>query len=82
MGGNIIEFEALRIKREGILEGILEGKREGNHEALCQVALNMIRAGFSGNTIMQISGKSRKEIDELAKSNGFAVDWEEKTAAN
>ena len=78
MGGNIIEFEALRIKREGILEG----KREGNHEALCQVALKMIRAGFSGNTIMQISGKSRKEIDELAKSNGFAVDWEEKTAAN
>ena len=82
VGGNIIEFEALRIKREGILEGERNGERKGRFEESLRMSLNMIRAGLSGNAIMEISGKSRQEIDELAKNNGFAVDWEEKTAAN
>ena len=70
MGGNVIEFEALRIKREG------------QREESIRVALDMIHDGYSGKEIMKIARKSRKEIDELAKSKGLVVDWEEKAAAN
>ena len=84
MGGNIIEFDALRIKREGILEGIRDGIREGmlegKLEALCQVALDMMHDGYSGKEIMKIARKSRQEKDELAKDNGLTVIWNDKEA--
>ena len=34
VGGSIIEFEALKIKREGIREGMREGMRKGLHEGM------------------------------------------------
>ena len=73
MGGNIIEFEALRVLREG--------ERRGNHKALSQVALDMIHDGYSGKEIMKIARKSRQEIDELAKDNGLNVIWKDEEVA-
>ena len=81
MGGNVIEFEALRIKHEGIREGIREWILEGKIEALCQVALDMIHDGYSGKEIMKIARKSRQEIDELAKDNGLTVIWKDEEVA-
>ena len=67
VGGNIIEFEALKIKRQGILEGEIKGKNE--------IVENMIRKHFSGNAIMEATDYSHDQIEEIAKKINVPVSW-------
>ena len=88
VGGNIIEFEALKIKREGIregiLQGILEGKQEGMQEgaadAFNTVAERLINNGSDGYTIATATGYDRNRIDLIAARLNRKVSWKATTA--
>ena len=53
------------VRAEGIAEGIAVGKAEGRVEGKVEVALNLIAAGVSMDIIMQATGLSRIEIENL-----------------
>ena len=57
-----------RGRKEGYQEGREEGKKEGEHERNIQIAKNMLEKGFDKNTIIEITGLNRKEIDDLDSS--------------
>ena len=92
VGGNIIEFEALKIKREGIregiLQGILEGKQEGMQEGIREgaadafntVAERLINNGSDGYTIATATGYDRNRIDLIAARLNRKVSWKATTA--
>ena len=50
---------------KGIKEGVEQGKIEGAKEEKIQIAKNMLQRGFSKQEIMDITGLTRKEIEEL-----------------
>ena len=91
VGGNIIEFEALKIKREGIREGIREGKREGILEGLRDgleqgekngeanayrmMAERMIQDNMPGDKISLFTNLGRHDIDVIARSLNHTVNW-------
>ena len=88
VGGNIIEFEALKIKREGIREGRQEGIREGlqqgekNGEANAYrvMAERMISAGKPGDEIALFTNLGRQDIDVIAKRLNRTVSWKDTVA--
>ena len=80
VGGNIIEFEALKIKREGIREGRQEGIREGTADAFNAVAERMINAGKAGDEIRMFTNLGRQDIDVIAKRLNRTVSWEDTVA--
>ena len=84
VGGNIIEFEAYNIKREGIQEGWEKGRDEGLRDgaaaAYTDMAKRMIGAGKSGHEISLFTNLARKEIDAIALQLDRSVDWSETTA--
>ena len=51
--------------REGRIEGIREGKIEGKIEGKTEVAKNMKSAGLAVQTIMQFTGLTQEQIDQL-----------------
>ena len=53
------------IYSKGVDDGIEEGKIEGAKEEKIQIAKNMLQRGFSKQEIMDITGLTRKEIEEL-----------------
>ena len=50
---------------EGIREGKIEGKAEGKIEGKTEVAKNMKSAGLAVQTIMQFTGLTQEQIDQL-----------------
>ena len=52
-------------KIEGRIEGIREGKIEGKIEGKTEVAKNMKSAGLAVQTIMQFTGLTQEQIDQL-----------------
>ena len=50
---------------EGIREGRIEGKAEGKIEGKTEVAKNMKSAGLAVQTIMQFTGLTQEQIDQL-----------------
>ncbi len=83
MGGQILDYEAKRIKREGKQEGIREGKQEGIREGkqegakdmLNKVAERMIRAGRPGEEIVSFTDLGRDAIDSIGKKMKINVVW-------
>ena len=63
VGGNILEFDALRIKREGAAE------------ERTTVAERMIHDGLSGDKISLFTQLERKDIDKIAKRIHRSVSW-------
>jgi predicted transposase/invertase (TIGR01784 family) len=55
------EYLLAQAKEEGIKEGIKEGIEEG----VVKVARNLLERGFDMETIIQVSGLSREDIDKL-----------------
>ena len=53
-------------KKEGIIEGIKEGKKAGKLEKAFEAAKKMMKKGFDMDTIIDITGLNRKEIEKLA----------------
>lgn len=53
-------------KKEGKLEGKLEGKKEGKLEQAFEAAKKMLKKGFDLDTIIEITGLNRKQIEKLA----------------
>ena len=51
--------------REGRIEGKAEGKIEGKIEGKTEVAKNMKSAGLAVQTIMQFTGLTQEQIDQL-----------------
>ena len=96
VGGNIIEFEALKIKREGMREGMRKGRREGRREgkregmregrrqgeanAYHDTAERMINAGKPGDEIAAFTSLDRKDIDNIARQLNRTVLWGETRA--
>ena len=76
VGGSIIEFEALKIKREGIREGM----REGAADAFNTVAERLINNGSDGYTIATATGYDRNHIDLIAARLNRKVSWKATTA--
>ena len=59
-------IEGIREGRiEGIREGRIEGKAEGKIEGKTEVAKNMKSAGLAVQTIMQFTGLTQEQIDQL-----------------
>ena len=75
MGGKIIEFDALRIKREGMREGMRKGMHEGAAGAFTQAAERMIRGGYDGKAIATVTGYDRGQIDSIARRMNRTVNW-------
>ena len=76
VGGNIIEFEALKIKREGMREG----RRQGEANAYHDTAERMINAGKPGDEIAAFTSLDRKDIDNIARQLNRTVLWGETRA--
>ena len=51
--------------KEGIEQGVEQGKIERAKEEKIQIAKNMLQRGFSKQEIMDITGLTSKEIEEL-----------------
>ncbi len=81
MGGQILDYEAKRIRNEGIRIGQREGRREGAEEAtaatLNKVAEQMIRCRAEGEMISDVTGFGREKIDRMAKDMKITVVWKE-----
>ena len=53
------------IYSKGVDDGIEEGKIEGAKEEKIQIAKNMLQRGFTKQEVMDITGLTSKEIEEL-----------------
>ena len=71
MGGRVIEFDELRIKREGIREG----KKDGADWAFHTVVESLICDGTEGEVISRATGYDRGRIDSIAKELNRTVEW-------
>lgn len=76
MGGRIIEFEALKIKREGFQEG----RQEGADDVYRTMAERMIRDGMPGDKISMFTNLGRNEIDVIATGIKHPVTWNDARA--
>ena len=85
VGGKIIEFEALKIKREGLREGLEQGLEQGRKQGadgmLHAVTERMICNGTDGNIIQSATGFNRSQIDAIAKRLKTTVNWAEPAQA-
>ena len=83
VGGKIINFEALEIKKAGIREGRQAGLREGRQVGLQEgeantfytVAERLIQNGSDGRTIAAATGYDRSRIDAIARQLNRTVAW-------
>ena len=51
--------------KEGIKEGMKAGKAKGETEMRCKIACNLKKTGLPLDVIIQTTGLTAKEIDEL-----------------
>ena len=54
-------------KAEGRAEGKAEGRAEGRAEGIFTVAKNMLNEGVSIETIIKVTGLTRREVNQLRK---------------
>ena len=60
------EVSRMRIAiKEGIKEGMKAGKAKGETEMRCKIACNLKKTGLPLDVIIQTTGLTAKEIDEL-----------------
>ena len=52
-------------RKEGIKEGMKAGKAKGETEMRCKIACNLKKTGLPLDVIIQTTGLTAKEIDEL-----------------
>jgi predicted transposase/invertase (TIGR01784 family) len=52
-------------EKKGREEGRQEGRQEGSHLKALQVAANMLNKGMDVATIVEVTGLSTKDIDDL-----------------
>lgn len=50
-------------------EGLTEGRAEGKAEAVNQIALNMLNSAISMDLIIQFTGLSLEQIQQLQQQN-------------
>ena len=88
MGGNLIDYEVIKIWRDGVAKGEAKGKAEGKAEgeangearAYNNIAERLIRKGMHGSDIVDVTGYNRKEIDSIARRLNRTVTWSEARA--
>jgi len=51
---------------EGMQEGIQQGMQEGKRAAMLDIARAMLLRGFDSGTVMEITGLSKDELQQLA----------------
>ena len=65
----LAHMDNLRVQKDVLdsakLEGLMEGKIEGKIEGKTEVAKNMKSAGLAVQTIMQFTGLTQEQIDQL-----------------
>lgn len=54
-------------KAEGRAEGRAEGKVEGRTEATKEIAINLIKKGYDISVIVEISGLSKEQVNDLIR---------------
>ena len=62
---DVLDSAKLEGLMEGKIEGRIEGKAEGKIEGKTEVAKNMKSAGLAVQTIMQFTGLTQEQIDQL-----------------
>ena len=50
---------------KGIEKGIEQGIEQGKHDTCLNLAQNMLKSNYSINSIMEITGLSKEEIESL-----------------
>jgi predicted transposase/invertase (TIGR01784 family) len=66
--GQILKREARKEgKKEGKKEGLIKGIKEGRQSEKLAIAKNMLKKGFDINSIEEITGISRENIEKLSK---------------
>ena len=84
VGGNLIDYEVIKIwrdgKAEGIAEGEVNGEARGKASAYNDMAERLIRKGMHGSDIVDVTGYNRKEIDSIARRLNRTVTWSEARA--
>ena len=75
MGGQILDYEAKRIKNSGIEEGFTQGLNQGLTQGLTQVAERMILDGEPGEKILSYTALERDVIDAIGKRIKVHVIW-------
>jgi predicted transposase/invertase (TIGR01784 family) len=52
-------------RRDNKIEGIEKGIEKGKKEEVAEVARNLLEKGFDMETVIQVSGLAREDIDKL-----------------
>ena len=58
-------------RQEGRAEGRAEGRQEGRAEGRREVALNMLKAGIDPQVILNSTGLSTEELEDLKKQINY-----------
>ena len=80
VGGNLIDYEVIKIWRDGKAEGKAEGEANGEARAYNNMAERMITDGMPGDKISLFTSLARKEIDSIARRLNRTVTWSEARA--
>ena len=57
-------------KREGIAEGMEKGMKKGMEKKSLEIAKKMLTKGMDEATVMEITGLTAEQIQQLSKSQG------------
>ena len=60
----IVDIEE-KAKVEGKVEGLIEGEQIGEQKAKREMALKMIRKGLDDESIIELSGLTQSELDDI-----------------
>ncbi len=52
---------------KGLSQGLSRGRKEGEKEKTIEIIKNMLKSNLSMETIMNITGATKKEIEEIEK---------------
>mgnify|MGYP001670994682 CR=1 FL=1 len=70
MGGQVLEYEAKTILREGIALGEARGLARGLNEGIASTARRMLGMNFTSEQISQATGLSLGEVEALRAGTG------------
>ena len=76
MGGQIYDYEAKRIMKEGMRQGMQQGMQQGTADALNSVTERLLRLGTDGGTIASATGYDKAQINAIAQKIGLPVSWD------
>ena len=61
------DSQLLYAEKKGRLEGKIEGRLEGKIEGMIEVAKNLVKMGLSNSQILEVTGLSIEEVEQLKK---------------